>query len=91
MTFDYDFFIVLVYFGVNDFVLNRVDCPILNVVFFNVQELSQLAVFEIGLFCIQSANLDIRLLVDKLFFSESFLFHKFIELTKLRFKAFSIC
>ena len=81
MTLDYNLFIVLINFGVNYFVMNCVDCPVLNLVFGDVQVLSKLSVGEVCLLGVQLADLDVRLLDNQLFLGKSFFLHEFLELT----------
>lgn len=87
---DDDLLVPLVDFGVDDLVLDRFNRPLFDAVLVNVQQLGQLAVFEIGCLSRQSADLKIRLLVDGLLNRDLLCRHHLLILLDLSLEILSV-
>ena len=83
MALDDDLFVHLIDLGVNDFVLDCLNGPDLNLFRINVQQLGQLLVLEVRRLRVQSANLHIRLLSDEILLRQTLTIHQLLVLADL--------
>uniref|UniRef100_A0A7S3MRI0 Uncharacterized protein n=1 Tax=Favella ehrenbergii TaxID=182087 RepID=A0A7S3MRI0_9SPIT len=80
---DHNHLVHLVDLRVNDFVLDSIDCPQLDLLLVDVEFLGKVRVAVVGFVCVKRANLHVGLLDDELLFSEALVAHQVLIIAEL--------